>query len=242
VTLERWLAAHEYLRPVARVRDRVERALGPLDQVPRPAAPVWAHYEADYAAGIPLLQSPGAAIDLAPLEHAVATAIARLEGADLGQDHSDGFSRYAGWIVRATALRPLLEAFDQWRDDDRWLRPSCPACGSPPAMAQLVGRDPGRRRLLSCGCCGTRWRYARTGCPFCETESHRLAGLGIEGEAGLRIDYCESCHGYLKTYDGQGGEEVLLADWTSVHLDLLARDRGLQRLAASLYELDPQAT
>jgi hypothetical protein len=30
---------------------------------------------------------------------------------------------------------------------------------------------------------------------------------------------------------------VLLADWTSLHLDVLARDRGLKRLAASLYEL-----
>jgi hypothetical protein len=32
---------------------------------------------------------------------------------------------------------------------------------------------------------------------------------------------------------------VLLSDWSSLHLDLLAHDRGLQRLAASLYELEP---
>ena len=54
---------------------------------------------------------------------------------------------------------------------------------------------------------------------------------------GLRIDYCEDCSGYLKTYDGQGSEAVLLADWTSLHLDILARDRGLKRYAASLYEV-----
>jgi hypothetical protein len=30
---------------------------------------------------------------------------------------------------------------------------------------------------------------------------------------------------------------VLLADWTSLHLDLLARDRGLKRMAGSLYEV-----
>jgi hypothetical protein len=30
---------------------------------------------------------------------------------------------------------------------------------------------------------------------------------------------------------------VLLADWTSLHLDLLARERGLKRMAASLYEI-----
>ena len=53
----------------------------------------------------------------------------------------------------------------------------------------------------------------------------------------LSIDYCESCRGYLKTYDGEGSENVLLADWTSIHLDIIAQDRGLKRLAASLYEL-----
>ena len=42
----------------------------------------------------------------------------------------------------------------------------------------------------------------------------------------------------LKTYDGEGAETVLLADWTSLHLDLLARDRGLRRMAASLHEVE----
>jgi len=105
-------------------------------------------------------------------------------------------------------------------------------------MAQLVGTDPGRFRLLACGRCKTCWRYRRTGCPFCENQNnHRLAVLAIEGEGGLRIDYCETCRGYLKTYDGKGSEQVLLADWTSIHLDVIARDRGLKRLAASLYTL-----
>jgi hypothetical protein len=41
-----------------------------------------------------------------------------------------------------------------------------------------------------------------------------------------------------KARDGEGSEAVRLADWTSLHLDLLARDRGLKRMAASLYEVD----
>ena len=49
-------------------------------------------------------------------------------------------------------------------------------------------------------------------------DEHRLAVVAIEGEGGLRIDYCETCRGYLKTYDGEGSESVLLADWTSIHL------------------------
>ena len=61
--------------------------------------------------------------------------------------------------------------------------------------------------------------------------------MAIEGESGLRIDYCEACRGYVKTYEGEGNESVLLADWTSLHLDTIARDRGLNRYAGSLYQL-----
>jgi FdhE protein len=108
-------------------------------------------------------------------------------------------------------------------------------------MAQLAGVDPGRKRLLSCGCCGTRWQFKRTGCPFCEVDAQRLASVTIEGEPGLRIDHCESCGGYLKTYVGQGNETLWLSDWSSLHLDLIAHDRGLKRLATSLYEFEPLA-
>jgi FdhE protein len=148
-----------------------------------------------------------------------------------------GLQRYLGWTVLARYLRPLIEIFGRWRDAERWLRNYCPTCASLPAMAQLVGVDQGRQRFLSCGCCRTRWLYLRTGCAFCgNADDQRLAALTVEGEQGLRIDYCESCKGYLKTYAGEASETVLLADWTSIHLDVLARDRGLKRLAASLYE------
>ena len=43
----------------------------------------------------------------------------------------------------------------------------------------------------------------------------------------------------LKTYDGQGDETLLLSDSSSLHLDLIAHDRGLKGLAASLYEFGP---
>jgi FdhE protein len=149
-----------------------------------------------------------------------------------------GLLRYLGWAVVASSLRPVVDAFSGWRDEERWHRPYCPTCGALPAMAQLVGIDPGRLRFLSCGCCRSRWRYRRTGCPFCRTEDdHRLAVVAVEGESGLRIDYCETCNGYVKTYEGQGNESVLLADWTSLHLDVVARDRGLRRSADSLYQL-----
>ena len=149
-----------------------------------------------------------------------------------------GLLQYLGWTVVARYLSDVVHAFDGWRDEERWFRNYCPTCGAAPAMAQLVGADPGRLRLLCCGRCRTRWRCRRTGCPFCETENdHRLAALAVEGEGALRIDYCESCRGYLKTYIGEGEECLLLADWTSLHLDVVARQQQLNRAAASLYQV-----
>jgi FdhE protein len=148
-----------------------------------------------------------------------------------------GMLRYVGWTVMARYLSRVVEQFDVWRHEEHWLRSYCPTCGSLPAMAQLAGIE-SRMRHLWCGCCGTRWRFERAACPFCENkDDQRLAVVTIEGEEGLRIDYCESCSGYLKTYAGAGSESLLLADWSSLHLDIIAGDRGWKRLAASLYTL-----
>src|SRR6476619_5931642 len=53
-----------------------------------------------------------------------------------------GLLRYLGWIALSQYLRPLVEAFGIWREEERWLRCYCPTCGSQPAMAQLAGKDP----------------------------------------------------------------------------------------------------
>jgi FdhE protein len=165
-------------------------------------------------------------------------ALGWLLGEDTFTPSYPGLLRYLGWTVMNRYLGQLVSAFAKWREEECWLRNYCPTCGATPAMAQLAGSDPGRLRLLSCGCCATRWRYRRTGCPFCDADdAQRLDVLAIEGETSLRIEYCQACGGYLKTYCGEGSEEVLLADWTSLHLDFVAQDRGLRRFAGSLYQL-----
>jgi FdhE protein len=147
-----------------------------------------------------------------------------------------GLLRYLGWTALAIHLRSVVSAFGTWREEDGWLRNYCPTCGSPPTMAHLIATGDGRARHLSCGFCHTFWRYRRRGCPFCEdADDRRLTMISFEGECGLRIDCCQACGGYLKTYSGDN--EELLADWTSLHLDVVARDRGLKRRAASLYEI-----
>ena len=256
-----WLATHPYLRPVAEVDALVDAAAAAI-RVPVAQLPNWDAYTVDFHAGVPLLESAEAAVDLSPSEAAVLPLIKKLVASPLPAPLAEqcrvlegelesvvhtgepftpshpGVFRYLAWAVLARYLSSVVTAFDGWRNEDRWLRNYCPTCGERPAMGQLLGKDPGRLRKLSCGRCRTRWRYRRTGCPFCDRQDeHRLAVVAVEGESGLRIDYCETCGGYLKTYDGEGMESVLLADWTSLHLDLIARDRGLKRLATSLYEL-----
>jgi FdhE protein len=272
MTPDLWLEAHSYLRPLAELSAQVDREVAEID-ILDPRIPEWEDYRADFLAGVPLLTSADAAIDLEPGGRMAVALLERLASgtlsgrlaaeiraldAELRREPQvahritdfllgnqtftptfPGLLRYLGWTAVARFLRPMVNAYDGWRDEERWFRRYCPTCGSPPAMAQLVGVDPGRMRLLLCGCCGTRWRFKRTGCPFCETDTQRLASVTLEGEPGMRIDYCESCSGYLKTYDGQGNETLLLSDWSSLHLDLIAHDRGLKRLAASLYEFEP---
>jgi len=258
MTRDVWLARHPYLQPVADVHTLVEAAAAGID-VPTAPIPDWDQYAPDFHAGVPLLGSSALSFDFDEAETAVHSLIRRLASASLPEplatsrrnleaelESTDppspvhaGLLRYLGWVVLVRGLTPVVSAFDAWRDEERWLRNYCPTCGEPPAMGQLVGKDPGRLRKLSCGRCRTRWRYRRTGCPFCDTkDQQRLAVVAVEGEDGLRIDYCDVCSGYLKTYDGEGSEGVLLADWTSLHLDMIARDRGLKRVAASLYDLD----
>jgi FdhE protein len=258
MTCDVWLDRHPYLQPIADMRALVDAA---AVRVAGPAAPLprWQEYVSDFQAGVPLLDSERAGV---PVSDPVGVVLSMLDAltpislpawlasqcrelnGDLrrpGESASPvhpALFRCLLWAALARQLEPVVTAFDLWRDEERWLRNYCPTCGAAPAMAQLVGRDAGRLRLLSCGCCRSRWRYRRTGCPFCErADDHRLAVLAVQGEDGLRVDYCERCRGYLKTYDGEGSECVLLADWTSLHLDLLARDRGLKRLAASLYQV-----
>jgi FdhE protein len=272
MTPDSWVAAHAYLRPVADLAEEVDRATAALGIVQAPV-PDWADYSADFAAGVTLLHSAAAAIDLEPGGRTAAALVEKLATAGspgwlaaetralhaelqrephaerrivdflLGDESAvpafPGLLRYLGWAAMARYIAPIVRAFQDWRDEEKWQRRYCPTCGSLPAMAQLAAEEPARRRLLSCGCCGTRWHFKRTCCPFCESDSQRLESVLIEGELGLRIDHCAACSGYIKTYDGQGDENLFLSDWSSLHLDVLASDRGLKRLAASLYEFEP---
>ncbi len=77
MTLDRWVAQHPYLEPIARLDSEVNRE---IDGMPLGTAciPSWDGYFADYVAGIPLLESQAAAIELEPVEKALAVVVGKL--------------------------------------------------------------------------------------------------------------------------------------------------------------------
>lgn len=251
-----WIERHPYLEGLAALHGAVEGqgAARPRHD-PRPAEEI--------ARGVPLLRSPsldpGVFVEAGAILAATAQALLGAElparlleqcGALCAQLEDD--PAFAVRLVRTAAEMQVapssLETFLAWKSLGRALGPSertegwtlncCPTCGALPAMAHLRASDRGRERALACGLCGTRWTYARIGCPYCKSdELQHLGVLEPEDDEGFRIDVCKQCGSYLKTYVGEGGEALALADWTTLHLDAACRERGLRRAGPSLYEL-----
>lgn len=136
-------------------------------------------------------------------------------------------------FLAEASLRPHAEALGKalgrWVEGDRWHRPACPVCGSPPKIAELRGAELAASRYLHCGFCGWAWAYRRSGCPFCETADHRaMELLLIEDDPRVKIEGCKACRRYLKVADNKEffGLIPWLEEITSPHLDLVALERG----------------
>jgi FdhE protein len=139
-----------------------------------------------------------------------------------------------------SGIQPSLEAnvgrLKDQVDHKNWLKGYCPICGSLPQISELNGEG---NRYLLCSFCGLRWPVERLKCPFCENSEHdKLHYLYAEGQESCRIDLCDNCNHYIKTVDSRklGCEPDLeLEDITSLHLDILATDKGYKRISHSLW-------
>jgi FdhE protein len=269
-----WIESHPYLEGIATFQALVEGAASRVPGTSR--RPSWDAYRPEYEAGVPVLRSEGAALDLsdeagdalrvmtdrlatAELPETIASGVKELasrlqrapaDAAQLGAwltrgqatdapPASPGLVRYLGWIALARVLAPVVKELEAWRDEEQWRRGYCPTCGALPTTGFLLEAGAGHARMLACGQCATRWKHRRVACPFCDNEdANKLGLLEIDREPTLRLDVCEACKGYVKTYTGAREEPLLLADWPTLHLDVLARDRGYKRLGASIYELE----
>jgi FdhE protein len=149
-----------------------------------------------------------------------------------------GTARYIAWTALAYALSPTIAAFDAWKENAAWPHGYCPACGNSPSLSVLTEKDAGRQRSLVCGLCKAQWKVKRLGCPHCGTEDEdKLSILELEDEPNLRLEVCNGCKGYVKTWAGEAKVASYFADWATLHLDAVAAERGYLRLGSSLYEL-----
>jgi FdhE protein len=133
-----------------------------------------------------------------------------------------------------SSTKPSIEAgMEQLRseaDPETWQKGSCPICGSLPYLSVL--KDEVGKRLLLCSYCSYEWRIERLACPFCDNrEQESLQYFYAEEEEAYRIDLCEKCHQYIKTVDLRKieSENPYLEDLATLHLDILASQKGYKR-------------
>ena len=135
-------------------------------------------------------------------------------------------------------LRANVEMLKGRIDPENWLKGYCPICGGAPNMSAL--KEEGRR-FLQCSFCGFDWPAERLACPFCGNGDHeKLHYLYAEGREEYRADLCDNCRQYIKTVDTRKtvpDAELDIEDIATLHLDILASQRGYKRPAPGYWGL-----
>jgi formate dehydrogenase maturation protein FdhE len=150
-----------------------------------------------------------------------------------------------GFWVQAAAM-PLLETAAvgaRLPSPEAWRGGACPLCGGL-AQVSVIAEESGEfmggsPRSLVCGRCAAWWSFPRAVCALCgESDPRNLASYVADGRRWVRIDACETCHGYVKTFDlreDDAAEVVpLVDDVATLVLDVWALERGIERTAVSV--------
>jgi hypothetical protein len=148
------------------------------------------------------------------------------------------------WISIAAA--PIFEVAAvgaQVPGPQHWSAAVCPVCGGAPQVSVISEESgefmAGSPRSLICGRCASRWGFPRATCITCgEGDSRRIGGWTADVWPAIRIEACDTCRSYIKTFDLRqpGGRDVvpLVDDVASAALDLWADAQGYQRPVRSL--------
>jgi len=151
-----------------------------------------------------------------------------------------GLDRKVFLFLIQNSAKPSIEAgmrqISKELASQPWFKGICPICGSLPLLS-LLREEAGKRSLL-CSFCGYEWRMGRLLCPFCNNkEQGSLRYLYAEEGGACRIDLCEECHHYIKTIDLRKADipDPSLEDLATLHLDIVAHQRGYERPVATLF-------
>jgi FdhE protein len=147
------------------------------------------------------------------------------------------------WV--GVAAGPVLEearAVITGPSREQWTGRACPACGGLPQVSVIAPESGefmgGSPRSLICGRCAGWWTFPRAMCAWCGEDDPRKVAPFVPESGAARIDACETCSVYVKTFDLRqaGGVAVvpLVDDVATLTLDLWAREQGLHRPVVSL--------
>ena len=146
------------------------------------------------------------------------------------------------WLVAELAVSPFVHAlqrvlFDHPHEEmlrsalDAWNRGYCPACGSWPALAEVVGGH----RTLRCSFCSSAWELNTYACVYCDESGEPFVTAAPNDERkDRRVEVCTACGGYLKTVDLPELSPfplLSISDIETTDLDVAAMEHGFARPA-----------
>jgi FdhE protein len=112
---------------------------------------------------------------------------------------------------------------------DGWDRGFCPACGSWPALAEVVGGH----RVLRCSFCADAWELKTYACIYCEEAGEPfVTAAPADDRKDRRVEVCSACGAYLKTVDLPALSPfplLAIADLETIDLDAAAMEHGYHR-------------
>lgn len=113
----------------------------------------------------------------------------------------------------------------------------CPLCGSRPLLGVLRPEGDGGKRFLLCSFCLQEWEFRRILCPACgEQGEDKLPVFLAEDSPHVRVEACESCKFYLRTFDltKDGNAVPIVDDLAAIPHTLWAVEQGYSRLQPNL--------
>jgi FdhE protein len=159
-----------------------------------------------------------------------------------------GLSADLVWLIAELAVSPFVHALQQAlfagaRDSTLqtalagWNRGYCPACGSWPALAEVVGGH----RMLRCSFCSSAWERNAYACIYCDESGEAfVTAAPNEERKDRRVEACTKCGGYLKTIDLSELSPfplLSISDIETTDLDVAAMEHGFARPALKDFAL-----
>jgi len=135
------------------------------------------------------------------------------------------------WLLAELATSPFAHTLQTalLPADADWNYGYCAACGSWPAMMEVVDGH----RILRCSFCASAWERNEYSCTYCNNSSETFVTAAPDQERiQRRLELCGACQGYLKTVDVASLSPFpLLAiyDMETMDLDLAAMEHGYSR-------------